>query len=139
LQGAAALKPLLAGVAPTPRPEDVEGHPESCLPAVDKAQLTGDFGAWLLEAQRLALAHGTDGWQDDDLAIVSDWGFDLRDARSVAIWHGGQDRLVPPAHGAWLADHIPGARLRLLASEGHLSIVINEFERILDDLLVLAR
>jgi pimeloyl-ACP methyl ester carboxylesterase len=139
LQGAAALKPLLAGVAPTPRPEDVEGHPESCLPAVDKAQLAGDFGAWLAEAQQAGLAHGTDGWRDDDLAFVGDWGFDLRDARPVVIYHGGQDRLVPPAHGAWLADHIPGARLRLLASEGHLSIVINEFERILDDLLVLAR
>jgi pimeloyl-ACP methyl ester carboxylesterase len=101
--------------------------------------VTGDFAEWLLETQRAGLAHGTDGWRDDDLAFVSDWGFDLRDAQPVAIWQGGQDRLVPPAHGTWLADHIPGARFQLLASEGHLSIAIKAFEGILDDLLDLAR
>jgi pimeloyl-ACP methyl ester carboxylesterase len=139
MQGAAALKPLLQGVVPTMRPEDIEGHPESCLPEADMAQLTGDFGAWLSEAQRLGLALGTDGWQDDDLAFVSDWGFDLRDARAVAIWNGGQDRLVPPAHSVWLAEHIPSARHQLLDSEGHMSLMVKSFEDILGDLLDLAR
>lgn len=141
MKGADALKPLLETVAritPTLRPQDLVG-PGSSLPKADKAVVTGEFAAWLLEAQRLALALGTDGWRDDDLAMLGDWGFDVTDARAVAIWHGGQDTLVPPAQGMWLADHIPGARRHLLPSEGHLSTVANSFEDILDDLLDLAR
>jgi pimeloyl-ACP methyl ester carboxylesterase len=102
------------------------------------AQLTGEFRTWLIEDQQLGLAQGTDGWLEDDLANVSDWGFDLRDARAVALWNGGQDRLVPPAHSAWLADHIPGAHHRQLDAEGHLSIIATAFEDILDDLMSLA-
>ena len=42
---------------------------------------------------------------------------------------------LPYAHGTWLADHIPGARRRLFADEGHLSIALGLFDQILDDLL----
>jgi len=42
--------------------------------------------------------------------------------------------MAPSAHGRWLADHIPGARLRLVDNEGHMSI-LGMFDRILDDLL----
>jgi len=42
--------------------------------------------------------------------------------------------MAPSAHGRWLADHIPGARLRLVDNEGHMSI-LGKFDRILDDLL----
>ena len=135
LQGAAALKPLLDGVVPTMSPEDRQGHPVTCLSSADRAVLSRPFSTWLFDAQRLGLAYGTDGWLDDDLAFMSDWGFDLRDARAVTIWHGGQDWLVPPAHGAWLAAHIPGARYQTMDSEGHLSTILKAFERILDDLL----
>jgi hypothetical protein len=88
-----------------------------------------------IQTFRVGLAHGIDGYRDDDLAFVSDWGFDLRDVRSVAVWQGSQDRMVPYAHGIWLADHIPGACRRLFAAEGHLSIALGSFDRILDDLL----
>jgi len=142
LKGADALKPLLqtvAGIIRTLRPEQLAGSPGGCLSEADRAVLAGEFAAWALETQRLGLAHGTDGWRDDDLAFVTDWGFDVRDAKAVAIWSGGQDRMVPPVHGQWLADHIPGARRRMLASEGHLSIAVKAFEDILDDLLDLTR
>jgi len=81
------------------------------------------------------------GWRDDDLAFVRDWGFPLggRGAGApVTIWQGGQDRMVPYAHGAWLAGHLPGARAHLLPGEGHLTLAVTAFGQILADLLDLA-
>jgi len=66
-------------------------------------------------------------------------GLDVhRDFAQVAIWQGGQDRMVPYAHGEWLAEHVPGARIHLLPDEGHLSLLIREYGRVLDDLLEMA-
>jgi pimeloyl-ACP methyl ester carboxylesterase len=94
---------------------------------------------------------GIAGWRDDDLAFVQDWGFSLGwDAPAedppaedpptapVAVWQGGEDRMVPFAHGQWLASNIPGARAHLLPGEGHLTLTVTAMDRILDDLLDLA-
>ena len=104
------------------------------LSKADKAQMTGEFAEWFAETLRVGMAHGIAGLRDDELAIMSDWGFRVADARSVVIWHGTQDRMVPSSHGRWLADHIPGARHRSFDNEGHMS-VIGLFDGSLDDLL----
>jgi len=104
------------------------------LSNADRAQMTGEFAEWFAETLRVGTAHGIAGLRDDDLAIMSDWGFRVADARSVVIWHGTQDRMVPSSHGRWLADHIPGARHRSFDNEGHMS-VLGSFDRSLDDLL----
>src|SRR5205807_2487510 len=87
---------------------------------------------------RRAVVRGIAGWRDDDLAFVRDWKFRPDDGAPVAIWQGGQDRMVPYAHGEWLAEHVPGARIHLLPDEGHLSLLIREYEKVLDDLLEMA-
>ena len=67
-------------------------------------------------------ARGVSGWVDDDLAFVRPWGFDVRDITvPVEIWYGEHDVLVPAAHGAWLAAHVPGAEVRVDPRGGHLS------------------
>ena len=105
---------------------------------VDKAALTGDFADVLADTFRRAVASGIAGWRDDDLAFVRLWGFPLSDVTvPVSVWQGGQDRMVPYAHGRWLAGRIPGARVHLYDDEGHLTLV-NQCDRILDDLLDLA-
>ena len=50
------------------------------------------------------------GWVDDDLAFVKPWGFDIAEITvPVEVRYGLTDVLVPAAHGAWLATHVPNA------------------------------
>ena len=121
----------------------------------DKAALTGEYADHVAAALRAAMNAGIAGWRDDDLAFVQDWGFslgwdspttaghaakasDAARATPVAIWQGDQDKMVPFTHGQWLAANILGARAHLLPGEGHLSLTVSSFDRILDDLLDLA-
>jgi pimeloyl-ACP methyl ester carboxylesterase len=102
----------------------------------DRRALTGEFADHLATSITQAIANGTDGWFDDDLAFRNPWGFEL-DAIDVpvTIWQGDDDRMVPFAHGQWLAAHVRGARAELRPGEGHLSILIAAYGDILDDLL----
>jgi pimeloyl-ACP methyl ester carboxylesterase len=104
--------------------------------AVDVGVITGDFAAYLATTFRRAVSTGIWGWVDDDLAFTRPWGFDLDGIGvPVVVWQGGQDRMVPFAHGQWLATHVPGAHPRLLTEEGHLSITVASFGEIVDDLV----
>jgi pimeloyl-ACP methyl ester carboxylesterase len=106
------------------------------LSDVDRGVLTGEYAEHLADGGRAGLAQGVYGWFDDDLAFIRDWGFDVRDvSRPVTIWQGAQDRMVPAAHGAWLAANVPGARARLLPDHGHLSLSLALYGEILDDLI----
>jgi pimeloyl-ACP methyl ester carboxylesterase len=106
----------------------------------DQAVLTGQYADHVAACLRAALSSGIAGWRDDDLAFTRDWGFSLdgEPPLRAAIWQGDQDRMVPFAHGQWLAAAIPGARVHLMPGDGHLSMTVSAFDRILDDLLDLA-
>jgi pimeloyl-ACP methyl ester carboxylesterase len=83
-------------------------------------------GAWSsLDADvGVASAAGADGLIDDDLAFVAPWGFDVADITApVLIVHGGQDRVVPPAHGDWLLRRCRNAELWFRPNDGHISIL----------------
>jgi pimeloyl-ACP methyl ester carboxylesterase len=97
--------------------------------------LTGEFADTLAEGFRRSVSTGIAGWRDDDLAFTRSWGFDLDTIRRpVAVWQGGQDRMVPFSHGQWLAAHIPTARVHLYPDEGHLSLGVASLDRIVEDL-----
>jgi pimeloyl-ACP methyl ester carboxylesterase len=123
---------VLAGVTG----EQVAAALGDLVSSVDVGVLTGDYAAYMATTFRCAVSTGVWGWFDDDLAFTRPWGFDLDEIGvPVLVWQGGQDRMVPFAHGQWLATHLPGARSRLLPEEGHLSIAVASFGKILDDLL----
>ena len=121
--------------------------------AADKGALTGEYADHIAAALKAAVRSGIAGWRDDDLAFATDWGFSLgwdsplsattllapeAGHAPVAIWQGDQDRMVPYAHGQWLAANSRGARAHLLPGEGHLTMTITLLGEILDDLLDLA-
>jgi pimeloyl-ACP methyl ester carboxylesterase len=105
---------------------------------VDRSVATGEFANYLAAAFNAAVSTGIAGWRDDDLAFVRDWGFVVDQGAPVTVWQGDQDRMVPFAHGQWLAAHVPTARAHLVAGAGHLSLAVTEFGSILDDLLSIA-
>jgi pimeloyl-ACP methyl ester carboxylesterase len=106
---------------------------------VDRASLTGEFAEWAAAAFREGLRESYWGWFDDDMAFVNPWGFELNAIRvPVHVWQGRHDRMVPFAHGEWLASHVPTAIPHLFDDHGHLSLAVDSFGSILDDLLASA-
>jgi pimeloyl-ACP methyl ester carboxylesterase len=101
---------------------------------VDRAAITGESAEVLAEMFRRSVSTGIEGWRDDDYAFTRHWGFELADITvPVSVWQGAHDLMVPFAHGKWLAEHIPGARVHLYDDEGHLSLMA-QMPRIVDDL-----
>jgi pimeloyl-ACP methyl ester carboxylesterase len=106
------------------------------ISGVDRAALNGGFAEYLAESMRASVRSGIEGWRDDDLAFVRDWAFDPRSVRvPTSFWQGGEDRMVPYAHGEWFAAHVDGARVHLLPDEGHLSLVVDRFSDVVAELL----
>jgi pimeloyl-ACP methyl ester carboxylesterase len=81
-----------------------------------------DLQKVFVEDMRSAYAAGVWGWVDDDLAFVTGWGFSIDEIEvPVTVRYGAHDVLVPAAHGAWLASHVPGATVVVHTEGGHLS------------------
>ncbi|WCB95619.1 hypothetical protein DSM104299_04368 [Baekduia alba] len=118
------------------RVADVVPAMRTVLSPVDASVLTDALAEDWVRVLHHSLAAGAGGWIDDDLAFVSGWGFDVRAPRRgdvpVEIWHGRHDLMVPPAHGEWLAAHVPGARLTFFEEEGHVSLFERHMPRIYD-------
>jgi pimeloyl-ACP methyl ester carboxylesterase len=106
------------------------------LPEVDRRVLTSEVGAETV-AVLVGGVQVPDGWIDDDLAFVRDWGFDLSQmAVPTYVWQGSEDKMVPFHHGEWLAAHVPGAVAHLEQGEGHFSVAVGALGRMLDEVLV---
>jgi pimeloyl-ACP methyl ester carboxylesterase len=106
------------------------------LPEIDRQVLTSDVGADAV-AGMVGGVQVPDGWIDDDLAFVRDWGFDLGGlAVPTYVWQGSEDKMVPFHHGEWLAANVPGAVAHLEQGEGHFSIAVGALGRMLDEVLV---
>ena len=121
--GAASLRAAAAGRAAKEVHEAASTEAEPGFIQADVDALQGDW-SWLISVVRPALAGGPAALIDDDLACVAPWGFDPAQVTApTLVFHGGLDLMVPSAHGAWLAEHIGPAELRLHPDDGHVSVL----------------
>jgi pimeloyl-ACP methyl ester carboxylesterase len=117
------LRATLAGPETRARHDALFGPTRLPLTAADAAAVGADWG-WITEIVGPARAEGHRGQLDDDLAYVAHWGFDPDTiAVPTLVVQGGQDRVVPRAHGEWLAAAIPGCSLWLSTDDGHISVL----------------
>src|SRR4051812_48404855 len=101
------------------KPADLVEAFGDLISEVDRRALTGGLAEYLAASFHAAVRNGIDGWRDDDLAFVADWGFRPADIPvPLAVWQGDQDRMVPFAHGGWLASRLPTAESHLVPGEG---------------------
>lgn len=137
LEGEDALMPFLERARAGILEADAAGvirTLDTLLPDVDRAVLSGDLGEDLVRNLQGG-ARELYGWCDDDLAFTSHWGFELDEIRvPTYLWQGSADLMVPFHHGEWLAAKIPGVVPHLEQGEGHLSIQVRMFDRMVEEL-----
>jgi pimeloyl-ACP methyl ester carboxylesterase len=122
-----ALWPMMGGMTVVGRrwPERALQVMANELPPPDVAVLMRPAvrDAFRRDLQHASSTTGQAGAQDFEI-FARDWGFRLEDITvPVHIWQGDVDRNVPPTHGKFLADRIPGAVLHEIPGEGHLLYV----------------
>jgi pimeloyl-ACP methyl ester carboxylesterase len=117
------LRAAAAGPEARERFAETEALNEDSFTAADWAALQGTWASLGADAGRAGSA-GPEGLIADDLAFVGPWGFDVaRIGPPVLIVHGGEDRVVPPAHADRLVRACPEAELWLRPRDGHVSIL----------------
>jgi pimeloyl-ACP methyl ester carboxylesterase len=76
------------------------------------------------------------GQQMDTAIVIGNWDIDLRDITiPVQVWHGDQDRNASSAMHNYLVQNISGARPTSIPGEGHISLIVNHAEKILQGLV----
>ncbi len=120
--GVAALRAAHAGREVRAALSDEDYDPE--FAPVDLALFDGPWG-WLGQvAGPVALEAGPYGAIDDDVSYLLPWGCDPAEiTASVLLVHGGIDRIIPPTHAGWLAEHIPRAELVRYDADSHISVL----------------
>lgn len=127
--------PLLAA-----RPAWTLGLLAPVMPSADRAvwrqpEVRDRLTAAIAEAFR----QGGEGVVQDLRLLSGPLGFSPAAVRMpVRIWHGGDDRTVPVAHGRWYAARLPTAVLEEVFGEGHFSLPVRRGGRILEDLREMA-
>jgi len=125
---AAAASAFAAGFEPLAELSREPGSPglvaafEDLLSSRDR-QLLDDqrYASVFADTIREGLRPGTSGGGWDNVSWLGPWDIDVSAARCpVLLWYGRDDRFAPLAHGVWLSENVPGARLVVRDGEGHL-------------------
>ncbi|MDX6237765.1 MAG: hypothetical protein QOG10_2580 [Kribbellaceae bacterium] len=77
-----------------------------------------------------------DGYARDNVAWGGRWDIDPSHLNVPSwLWYGEIDGMVPPSHGHWLAERIPGSTLVIRPSKGHGGTIFEYW----DDMLATLR
>jgi pimeloyl-ACP methyl ester carboxylesterase len=129
--GAAELRAAVAGPQALERRLSSDDFDPEIFTPEDHAALAGPW-AWFMGVVGRATADGIGGMVDDDLAYVRPWGCAPEQIGApTLVVHGAADRMVPAAHGAWLAGHCPGAEWWERPGQGHVSVLSDAAEEAL--------
>jgi pimeloyl-ACP methyl ester carboxylesterase len=102
---------------------EIDEFDENSFTPADYAALEGAWASLGADAGRAGRA-GPDGLIDDDVALISPWGFDIAQVETpVLLVHGGEDRVIPASHSEWLVHRLPSAELWLRPHDGHISVL----------------
>jgi pimeloyl-ACP methyl ester carboxylesterase len=130
------LRSAFEGRAARAARADLDEFDMESFVAADWAALQNEWAAMNTDVGAAGAA-GPDGPIDDDVALATPWGFTLAQvAAPVLVVQGELDRIVPPAHGEYLARHLPNAELLLRPDAGHVA-VLNALPTALDWLAAL--
>lgn len=107
------------------------------LDEVDKKMMENkELKALLLNAFHESYAQGTKGVAYDASFDIQKnaWGFNPADITFTPIhfWHGGLDKGMPLSMTKRLIEKIPNATLKVYPHEGHISVIFNQIDEIMD-------
>ncbi len=120
---AAGFEPLIDAVAPG-GPGPAAAFADLLSPRDSELLQDPRLASALAATMREALRPGTSGGGWDNVSWIGTWDVDLSAIRCpVLLWYGTDDRFAPPAHGHWLAENLPDARLVMREGEGHFGIM----------------
>jgi pimeloyl-ACP methyl ester carboxylesterase len=103
-----------------------QAEPEGMAAFFTEADLAalGGRWSWVAGVADQAIQQGTEGLAEDALAAVRPWGFEPGAISvPVLIMHGAKDKMVPCAHGDWLADRCAAAESRTIPDAGHITVL----------------
>ena len=100
----------------------------------DKRALNPEVAEKMAVGMRHSGSVSFNGWLDDDLAFVRDFGFDITKIdKPVILYQGDDDFMVPHAHGYWLQNKIPTAKLNFVPGHGHISLIFEYRDQIIKE------
>jgi pimeloyl-ACP methyl ester carboxylesterase len=113
----------------------LKGEDSSFGPNVDRGAVTRALVASLREGTRGGVA----GALSDIMLLTRKWDASPR-AVSVPslVLHGAADRVVPTKHAFWYGERLHDAQFEIVPGAGHISLVVNEADRIVRAALALA-
>jgi pimeloyl-ACP methyl ester carboxylesterase len=119
--------------------QSLKGNPEKLLPKFEKQFPLADYLV-LKQPDRIkpfcettieAMRSGVKGAAYDVQLYAREWDFSLDEIQiPLTIFHGERDKNVPIAPIKRVVASLPTAKLRTYPEEGHLSLMLNQFEMI---------